>query len=238
MILRRAFRTVFPNLCRRLQTEAAAAAEVNEAGIARKKRDWPLDPRGEEIRTAKARRLGISTSPQKLNMVAKLVRGMKIREAERQLVACRKKHSEHVWKTIAAAVTNARYAGLRMDRLVVSQAFVGKGKYLRKIRPWHGKGRWGVEHKKYAHLTIIVRELDEELWEASVMPKYVHMRYARGERDPDRDINHPIHKSDRVSWHSQLDLSMRSTKDNIDGLRSVLKENVESKDGVVQRTQS
>lgn len=220
MILRSAFRSLCSSLSRGLQTEAAL--ELNEAGIARKPRPWPLDNRGEEIRTAKARRLGISTSPHKLNIVAKLVRGMTINEAERQMVGCRKKHSEHVWKTIAAAVTNARHAGLREDRLVVSHAFVGKGKYLRKIRPWHGKGRYGIEHKKYAHLTVFVRELDEELWEAAVMPKYIHLGYRHGENDPDHDRNHPIHKSDRVSWHSQLDVSMRATRDNIQGLRALL----------------
>lgn len=188
----------------------------------RRPRVWPVDHRGEEIRTAKARKLGITTSPQKLNMVAKLVRGMTITEAQRQLVGCRKKHSEDVWRTIAAAVTNARHMGFREDRLVINQAYVGKGKYLKRIRPWHGKGRWGVEHKKYAHLTIIVRELDEELWEFSVMPKYIHLRFGKPRKSPEDDRNHPIHNSDRVSFHSQLDLSLRSTKERIEGLRALL----------------
>lgn len=216
----RGLRALFPCLRRGLQT--TTGVEVEQTAVQGRPRVWPLDHRGEEIKTAKARRLGISTSTQKLNMVAKLVRGMTIKEAERQMVGCRKKHSEHVWKTIAAAVTNARYAGLREDRLVVSEAFVGKGKYLKRIRPWHGKGRWGVEHKKYAHLTVKVRELDEELWEASVMPKYIHMRFGKPRKSPEDDRDHPIHKSDRVSWHSQLDLSLRSTKENVEGLRALL----------------
>lgn len=183
---------------------------------------WPVDARGEPIRTAKARRLGISTSDRKLNIVAKLVRGLSLREAARQLAGCRKKHAPVVQAAIETAATNARHAGLRHDRLVVSEAYVGKGRYLKRLRPWHGKGRFGIEHKKYTHLTVIVRELDEELWEATVLPQYVHMRYGMGEGGVDRDRNHPIHSSDRVSYHSQLDVSFRDTRERIAGLKDLL----------------
>lgn len=215
-------RSFFSICIRRMQTEAAPNAIHTSLGP--RKRVWPLDHRGEEIRTVKARRLGISTSDKKLNMVAKLVRGLTIVEAERQLVGCRKKHAEVVMQTIAAAVKNSEYFQLRRDRLVVSQAFVGKGKYLKRIRPWHGKGRWGVEHKKYAHLTIILRELDEELWEASVLPQYVHMRYRDPKKERIDDRDHPIHQSDRVSFHSQLDLSFHETRKRVEGLKALLEE--------------
>lgn len=157
-------------------------------------------------------------------MVAKLVRGLTIPEAERQLVACRKKHADVMMQTIAAAVKNSEYYQLRKDRLVVNEAFVGKGKYLKRIRPWHGKGRWGVEHKKYAHLTIILRELDEELWEASVLPQYVHMRYGDPKEERVNDRDHPIHKSERISFHSQLDLSFNNTKERIEGLKALIED--------------
>ncbi|KAI0561344.1 Ribosomal protein L22/L17 [Gracilaria domingensis] len=192
------------------------------------KREWPLDLRGMEIRTAKARRLGINTSPQKLNLVAKLVRNLRIEEARRQLAGCKKKTAPYVAATIHAAVKNAKAFNLREDRLVVEEAFVGKGRYLPRIRPWHGKGRWGLEHKKYAHLTIKLRELDEELWENRVMSKYFHLR--RGNGRPD-DENHPIHSSTKVSWVSDLDDSFRKTRERIEGLKELVKigeENVHS----------
>lgn len=182
-------------------------------------RKWPLDPRGEEIRTAKARRLGINSSPQKLNLVAKLVRNLRIEEARRQLAGCKKKTAPFVMATIEAAVKNARAFNLREDRLVVDEAYVGKGRYLPRIRPWHGKGRYGVEHKKYAHLTVKLRELDEELWEARVMTKYFHMRRGKGLHD---DENHPIHSSNLVSWVSDLDDSYRKTRERITGLKALL----------------
>lgn len=207
---------------------APAATALNEAGVEigeraprRRSKPWPVDNRGEEIRTAKGRRMGISTSDKKLNLVAKLVRGLSITEAERQLFGCKKRHTTVVWETIQAALVNARYFNLREDRLVVDRAFVGRGKYIKKIRPWHGKGRWGVEHKKYCHLTVILRELDEELWEASVMPQYVHLRYRKDKERLD-DADHPVHQSEKVSFHSQLDVSLRQTNERIAGLQTLI----------------
>lgn len=184
-------------------------------------RKWPLDLRGEEIRTSKARRLGINTSTQKLNLVAKLVRGLTISEAQRQLIACKKKTAPIVSRTIDAAVTNAKAFNLREDRLIVNEAYVGKGKYLKRIRPWHGKGRYGIEHKKYAHLTIFLRELDEELWEAKTMTKYAHIR--RSTKDQD-DMNHPIHKSDKVSFVSDLDTTLKDITGQVQGLKLLVEE--------------
>lgn len=184
-------------------------------------RDWPLDPRGEPIRRAKARRFGINVSPRKLNLVAKLIRGMSIGEAYRQLAACKKKTAPIVKHAIETAVTNARAFGMKLDRLVVDEAYVGKGRYLKRIRPWHGKGRFGIEHKKYAHLTVFVRELDEELWEYKVLPKYLHFLRSNRKQIND-DASHPIHKSSSVSWQSDLDKCLMTTKDRITGLKIAL----------------
>lgn len=179
-----------------------------------------MDPRGEDIKTAKARRLGINVSPRKLNLVTKLVRRLSVGEARRQLSCLNKKTAPIVNATLDAAVTNARAFGLNPNRLIVDEAYVGKGCYLKRIRPWHGKGRFGIEHKKYAHLTVTVRELDEELWEATILPRYIHRRRATRLRLPDEQ--HPIHSSDKVSWVSDLDLSFKKTRESVAGLRAAL----------------
>lgn len=199
--------------------KCSADPEFFEDSPERRPRVWPVDPRGEEIRTAKARRLGINVSHRKLNLVAKLVRTLHIEEARRQLIGCNKKTTSIVMQTIDTAVTNARVFGLREDRLIVEEAFVGKGKYLKRIRPWHGKGRFGVEHKKYAHLTVKVRELDEELWEAKVLPQYVHVRRSNRVHD---DANHPVRSSPHVSWVSDLDAAAKKTRESIVGLQAAL----------------
>lgn len=188
-------------------------------------RKWELDPRGEPIKVAKGRRLGINISHRKLNLVAKLVRGLPIEEAYRQLAVCNKKSAPIVAATIATAVKNAQAFAFRKDRLVVDRAFVGKGCYLVRIRPWHGKGRYGVEHKKYAHLTIIVREFDDELWETKVMPHHFPISISSNSLDDDK---HPIHKSDRVSWVSDMDKGLASLNQSIAGLKIALEEARES----------
>lgn len=191
--------------------------------------NWSIDNRGEEVRRAKARRMGISVSHRKLNLVAKLVRGMSIGEAYRQLANCSKKTAPLVKKAIETAVRNARAFGLKPERLVVDEAYVGKGCYLKRIRPWHGKGRFGVEHKKYAHLTVIVRELDEELWEYKVLPKYLHFQRSR-RKVSFADASHPIHKSTTVSWVSDLDNCLKTTNERIAGLKVALEAAADDKD--------
>lgn len=180
-------------------------------------REWPLDARGEAIMTAKARQMGINVSPRKINLVTKLIRFLPVPEAHRQLAGCTKKTAPLISSVLVAAVRNARAYGLREDRLIVNEAFVGKGRYLARIRPWHGKGRFGVEHKKYAHLTIIVRELDDELWEFKAMPHYLHFR--RTDRIQQDDAAHSVHKSETVSWVSDLDKCLANTNKNIESLQ-------------------
>ncbi len=201
-----------------LEEEAAdlsTKAALRAAGGATQVRLWPKDEYGREYRTAKARKLGISTSPHKLNLVARLIRGMPVSEALRQLAGTRKFHREHVGATVAAAVTNGRAFGMRLDRLVVERAFVGKGKYLKKVRPWHGKGRYGIEEKKYAHLTVILRELDEEMWEEKVTSKYEHMQF----RKKKSNRNYVLRD---VQIGSGLDEAFVRTRERVLGLKSVL----------------
>jgi large subunit ribosomal protein L22 len=173
---------------------------------------------GQPIRTATARRLNITTSPQKLNLVARLVRGLSVDEAQRQLAGLKKKHRVEVSRTITAAATNARAFGMDEERLIVSRAHVGKDKYLKRIRPWHGKGRWGVEHKKYAHLRVELLELSDEKWEATVLRQYVHMRY-REDNKP-RSIPENLVKPWQV--RSQLDTSLEASLARTLALRASL----------------
>lgn len=185
--------------------------------------EWPEDRRGEPIKTAKARRLGIAISERKLNLVARVIRGLAVPEAHRQLLALNKKAAPIISRVLVAAVRNARTFGLKEDRLIVHEAYVGKGVYLKRIRPWHGKGRHGVHHKKYAHMTVVVRELDDELWELTMVPQYCH--FNRGKKDRD-DTIHPIHQSDKVSWVSDLDKGLALSNQNIRILKSQVKTDV------------
>lgn len=176
---------------------------------ATQRRRWPKGVDCQPIRTASAKRLGISTSPQKLNLVTRLIRGLSVEEAQRQLAGTLKKHRTEVSAAIRTAVTNAQSFGMLENRLIVSQAYVNKGKYLQRLRPWHGKGRFGIEHKKYSHLCVEVQELTEEQWEAKVLPQYVHMQYRQSSEKP-RKV--PVDLMRPWTVRSQLDLSLEETQ--------------------------
>lgn len=186
---------------------------------ATQRRRWPKGIDGAPVRTATAKRLGISTSPQKLNLVARLIRGLSVEEAQRQLAGTLKKHRLEVSNAIRTAVSNARSFGMLESRLIISQAYVNKGKYLKRLRPWHGKGRFGIEHKKYAHLCLEVQELSEEDWEAKVSSQYVHMRFRPNVerlRKIPPDLVRPW------SVRSQLDMSLEETQRRCSALASLL----------------
>lgn len=209
------------SLERGLATFAVAETDSDLSGRRRaiQPRRWPLGVDGEPIRTANAKRLGISTSPHKLNLVARLVRGLSLEEAHRQLAGTVKKHRVEVADAIRTAATNACSFGMLEDRLIVSRAFVNKGKYLKRLRPWHGKGRFGIEHKKYAHLCVEVQELSDEQWESKVLPQYVHMQYRRNVDKP-RTVREVLVKPWTI--RSQLDLSLEETQRRSFAVRAAL----------------
>ncbi len=110
---------------------------------------------------AKARTSTIRISPQKLNLVAQLIRGKKVAAALADLTFSRKRIARDVKKTLQSAVANAENNHqLDVDSLVVAEAHVGKSLVLKRWTP-RARGRVGSIHKKFSHLTIVVREVEE-----------------------------------------------------------------------------
>ncbi|KAF7113570.1 hypothetical protein RHSIM_RhsimUnG0113000 [Rhododendron simsii] len=105
---------------------------------------------------------GIKQSPKKANLVAALVRGMRVEDALLQLQVTVKRASKTVYQVIHSARANATHNhGLDPDRLLVAEAFVGKGLFLKR-ESFHGRGRSGVMHKPECRLTVVVREITPE----------------------------------------------------------------------------
>ncbi|KAF7148687.1 hypothetical protein RHSIM_Rhsim03G0061200 [Rhododendron simsii] len=105
---------------------------------------------------------GIKQSPKKVNLVAALVRGMRVEDALLQLQVMVKRASKTVYQVIHSARANATHNyGLDPDRLLVAEAFVGKGLFLKR-ESFHGRGRSGVMHKPECRLTVVVREITPE----------------------------------------------------------------------------
>ena len=110
---------------------------------------------------AKARTSMIRVSQQKLNLVAQLIRGKKVSTALADLTFSRKKAAKDVKKTLESAVANAENNHeLDVDSLVVAEAHVGNALKLKRWTP-RARGRVGRIEKRFSHLTIVVREVEE-----------------------------------------------------------------------------
>ncbi|KAJ0238207.1 hypothetical protein HA466_0243090 [Hirschfeldia incana] len=104
----------------------------------------------------------IKQSPKKVNLVAALVRGMRVEDALMQLQVTVKRASHTVYRVIHAARANASHNhGLDPDRLIIAEAFVGKGLFKKRISI-HGKGKCGLMIRPECRLTVIVREITPE----------------------------------------------------------------------------
>jgi large subunit ribosomal protein L22 len=103
----------------------------------------------------------IRVSPQKLNLVAAMIRGKKVQTALADLTFSRKRISETVLKTLQSAIANAENNhDLDVDALVVAEAYVGKSITMKRFHA-RGRGRASRVEKPFSHLTIVVREVAE-----------------------------------------------------------------------------
>lgn len=119
------------------------------------------NPRRTAENAAMAKARMIKTSPQKLNLVAQMIRGKKVERALADLTFSRKRVALDVKKVLMSAVANAEENhDLDVDSLVVDQAFVGKNLVLKRWRP-RGRGRVGRIMKPFAEITIVVKQVEE-----------------------------------------------------------------------------
>ena len=102
----------------------------------------------------------LRTSPQKLNLVAQLIRGKKVDRALADLTFSEKRIAGDVKKCLQSAIANAENNhGLDVDDLVVAEAYVGKNLIMKRGRP-RARGRFGKIVKPFSELTIKVRQVE------------------------------------------------------------------------------
>jgi large subunit ribosomal protein L22 len=115
-----------------------------------------------EDNEAKAVARMLRVSPQKLNLVAQLIRGKKVASALADLEFSQKRIAKEVRKCLESAVANAENNhDLDVDDLVVAEAHVGKALVIKRFTP-RGRGRVGKILKPFANLTIVVREVEAQ----------------------------------------------------------------------------
>ncbi len=103
----------------------------------------------------------IRVSPQKLNLVAQLIRGKKVDRALADLTFSRKRIAKDVKKTLESAIANAENNhDLDVDALVVAEAYVGKNIVMKRLQP-RARGRATRIFKPFSQMTVVVRQVEE-----------------------------------------------------------------------------
>jgi len=116
-------------------------------------------PRALPESEAKAVARMLRVSPQKLNLVAQLIRGKKVATALADLEFSQKRISREVRKCLESAIANAENNhDLDVDDLVVHEAHVGKAMVLKRFHA-RARGRGARILKPFANITIVVREV-------------------------------------------------------------------------------
>ena len=120
------------------------------------------NPRRVADNEARAKLRMLKTSPQRLNLVAGLIRGKKVEKALTDLTFSKKRIAIDVKKCLQSAIANAENNhNLDVDELIVAEAYVGKNLTMKRGRP-RARGRFGKIMKPFAEVTIVVRQVEEQ----------------------------------------------------------------------------
>ena len=120
------------------------------------------NPRRVADNEAMAKLRMLRTSPQKLNLLAQMIRGKKVEKALTDLTFSNKRIAQDVKKCLQSAIANAENNhNLDVDELIVAEAFVGKNMTLKRGRP-RARGHFGKIMKPFSELTIKVRQIEEQ----------------------------------------------------------------------------
>ena len=106
----------------------------------------------------KAINKNVRSSPRKVNILLKNIRGKKADIAIRDLSFARQRIASEIKKTVQSAIANAENNyQYDIDNLYIKEAYVGKSIVLKRFRA-RAKGRASSIKKPYANLTIILSE--------------------------------------------------------------------------------
>jgi len=160
--------THVPRVCSNLQQHRSlsgspALQHYNNRGVnrikARAERLGLPDPFEEDVKIVYGCRRDSPTSPWKLNLVAKQIRGMLVEDALKQLEFSSKKAAQFIEKTLRTTMANAK-ANHGVDdptNMHVFESYVGKGANLDRIR-YHAQGRTGKATKPRTHYFLKLKE--------------------------------------------------------------------------------
>ena len=108
--------------------------------------------------TVKSINRNVRSSPRKVNILLKHIRGKKADVAIRDLSFAKQRVAMDIKKTVQSAIANAENNNqYDIDNLYVEESYVGKSIVLKRFRP-RAKGRASPIKKPYSNVTIILSE--------------------------------------------------------------------------------
>ena len=100
----------------------------------------------------------VKSSPRKVNLLLRNIRGKKADIAIRDLTFAKQRIAFDIKKTVQSAIANAENNNqYDIDNLYIKEAYVGKSIVLKRFRA-RAKGRASGIKKPYSNLTIILSE--------------------------------------------------------------------------------
>ncbi len=112
-----------------------------------------------KIQIAKLRHLKMA--PRKVRLVADVLRGLSVNEAEAQLLMSPRRVSLPLMKLLRQAVANAKHnSQLNPDQLFIKEIRVDNGPMLERYLP-RAMGRASHIQKKSSHITLVLAESDK-----------------------------------------------------------------------------
>lgn len=107
----------------------------------------------------KAKLKNLRIAPRKVRLVADLIRGKKVTDAEKILKFTVKRASKSVLNLLNSAIANAKHNfGLEKENLYIKKIMVNEGQKFKKLFP-RARGRADVIQRKSSHVTIVLDEI-------------------------------------------------------------------------------
>ncbi len=137
--------------------------------------------------TAIAKLNHLRISPRKVRLVADIIRGLLVEEAEAQLMLTPKRAGIHLLKLLRSAISNAKSAK-KMDthKLYIKELRVDEGPTLKRWRP-RAMGTVGTINKRTSHVSLVLEERKEAPASRFVIPKPEHKKKEKEKEKEERE---------------------------------------------------
>lgn len=116
-----------------------------------------MDTKNKQV---KAQLNDLRISPRKVRLVASLLRGLSVNEAEAQLLFQTRKPAKSILKLLRSAVANAKNQQLKIDQLGISKIEVNQGQRFKRFMP-RARGSASLIEKKSSHISLVLEESEK-----------------------------------------------------------------------------